>query len=235
MSDAISLTTPLKTEDTSKLRSGDRVLISGVIYTARGRGPQAHKGRHGGPGKSRLSTSRARVIFYVGPSPPPPGRVIGAAGPHHLLPHGRIRPVFHGKRPKGHDRARAKRNDEVKEAIREHKAVYFGAIGGAGALMAQCIKEAEVIAYPDLGAGGRAAASGGGHAGHLRERHDRRRPLPRGNSKIQEIGAPPRFSAGDRKGLALESGLWGRHLRQTRIKPICPGRFGPGTKAGKEK
>ena len=149
MSDAISLTTPLKTEDTSKLRSGDRVLISGVIYTARDAAHKRIKDAMEAGEKPPFDLEGA-VIFYVGPSPPPPGRVIGAAGPTTSYRMDAFAPFFMENGLKGMI-GKGKRNDEVKEAIREHKAVYFGAIGGAGALMAQCIKEAEVIAYPDLG------------------------------------------------------------------------------------
>lgn len=149
MSDNIRLTTPLSVEDVVSLKAGDRVLLSGVIYTGR---DAAHKRivEAMQKGQEPPFPVEGAAIFYVGPSPAPPGRVIGAAGPTtsyrmdpyapYLMEHG-LRAMI----------GKGKRNDEVKEAIRNHKAVYLAAIGGAGALMARAIKEAEVIAYPDLG------------------------------------------------------------------------------------
>jgi fumarate hydratase subunit beta len=149
MSDAIRLTPPLKSADVAQLKAGDRVLISGTIYTGR---DAAHK---------RIVDALARgeeppfnlegaVIYYVGPSPPPPGRVIGAAGPTTSYRMDAYAPTLIARGLKAMI-GKGKRNDEVKSAMQEHQAVYLGAIGGAGALMARCIKEAEVIAFPDLG------------------------------------------------------------------------------------
>jgi fumarate hydratase subunit beta len=149
MQEAIRLTTPLKNQDVEKLHIGDRVLLNGVVYTAR---DAAHKRlvqllEDGSPLPFELE---GQVIYYVGPSPAKPGRPVGAAGPTtsyrmdayapNLISHG-----LKGMIGKG------ARNQAVKDAMMEHKAVYFAAIGGAGALMAQSIVAAEVIAYPELG------------------------------------------------------------------------------------
>ncbi|MCB2186602.1 MAG: Fe-S-containing hydro-lyase [Deltaproteobacteria bacterium] len=149
MSREIHLTPPLDEAQVSALKAGDRVLLSGVIYTGR---DAAHK---------RIVTALAEgqeppfplagaVIFYVGPSPAPPGRVIGAAGPTTSYRMDPYAPelIARGLRAMI---GKGKRGPEVKQAMARHKAVYLAAIGGAGALMARSIKEAEVIAYPDLG------------------------------------------------------------------------------------
>jgi fumarate hydratase subunit beta len=149
VSDPIRLNTPLSSEQAANLKAGDQVLLSGIIYTGR---DAAHKRivEAMQKGQKPPFELEGAVIFYVGPSPPPPGRPIGAAGPTtsyrmdvfapYLIEHG-----LKGMIGKG------KRNQDVKDAMCEHKAVYFGAIGGAGALMAGAIKEAQVIAYDDLG------------------------------------------------------------------------------------
>ncbi|MCA1990106.1 MAG: Fe-S-containing hydro-lyase [Desulfarculus sp.] len=149
MSQTIRLTTPLTSETLRELKSGDRVLLNGVVYTGR---DAAHKRiveamEAGGQPPFPLEGA---AIFYVGPSPAPPGRVIGAAGPTtsyrmdayapYLIAHGLKAMIGKGKR-----------GEEVKAAMVRHGAVYLAAIGGAGALMARSITEAEVIAFPDLG------------------------------------------------------------------------------------
>ena len=147
---AISIKTPLSKDTVSALRSGDSCLLSGVIYTAR---DAAHKRlmeliEQGKELPFDLSNS---VIYYVGPTPSRPGEVIGSAGPTtsyrmdsyapHMIQLGQT-----GMIGKGY------RSDEVIAAMKEYGAVYFGAIGGCGALLSQCIKKSEVIAYDDLGA-----------------------------------------------------------------------------------
>jgi fumarate hydratase subunit beta len=91
-----------------------------------------------------------QVIYYVGPTPAPPGRIIGAAGPTTAGRMDRFTPPLLSRGLKGMI-GKGKRSQEVREAIRRHKAVYFGAIGGAGALLAHHIKSVEIIAYEDLG------------------------------------------------------------------------------------
>lgn len=149
MEEAIRLTTPLKSEDVEKLHIGDRVLLSGIIYTGR---DAAHKRLvqllH--EGKALPFELQGQVIYYVGPSPPKPGKPVGAAGPTTSYRMDAYAPELIAKGLKGMI-GKGARNQEVKDAMQGHKAVYFAAIGGAGALMAQSILSAEVIAYPELG------------------------------------------------------------------------------------
>lgn len=149
MSDIKRLTPPLTDEDVAGLQSGDRVLLSGTIYTGR---DAAHKRIVDalGDGKEPPFELQGAVIFYVGPSPPPPGRVIGAAGPTTSYRMDAYAPELIKRGLKAMI-GKGSRNEAVKQAMAEHKAVYLAAIGGAGALMANCIKKAEVIAFDDLG------------------------------------------------------------------------------------
>jgi len=149
MNQVIDLKTPLTAQDVEPLRAGDRVTISGKVYTAR---DVAHRRLIDllDAGKTPPFPVDGQVIYYVGPSPAPPGRVIGAAGPTTSYRMDAYAPrlieqglkVMIGK---------GKRSEVVKEAMVRHKAVYMAAIGGAGALMARSIKSARVIAYEDLG------------------------------------------------------------------------------------
>ena len=149
MQSEIKLTTPLSSEDVEKLKAGDKVLLNGVIYTAR---DAAHKRMvEALKVKKPLPFDlQGQVIYYVGPAPAPPGRVIGSCGP---TTSSRMDPYtiflleagMKGMIGKGF------RSNEVKDAIRKYKAIYFAAIGGAGALLSQHVKKAEVIAYEDLG------------------------------------------------------------------------------------
>ena len=150
MSDIIKLSPPLFASDVEKLKAGDRVTITGAIYTGR---DAAHKRIVDAlaEGKQPPFPLEGAVIFYVGPSPAPPGKVIGAAGPTTSYRMDAYAPTLIEKGLKGMI-GKGKRNDEVKNAMQKHKAVYFAAIGGAAALIADSIKEAEVIAYEDLGA-----------------------------------------------------------------------------------
>jgi fumarate hydratase subunit beta len=143
------ITSPIDAEVIEKLTVGTRVLISGVIYTAR---DTAHK---------RLSQAldrgdglpfdlKGQTLYYMGPSPARPGQVIGSAGPTTSSRMDIYTPrlIAAGLRAMI---GKGSRSPEVKEAIRKHKAVYFATISGAGALLAKSIKQAEVIAYDDLG------------------------------------------------------------------------------------
>ncbi len=148
-SSPIELFTPLNDKDVEGLRAGDRVLISGIVYTARDAAHKRLVELIDANGELPFSL-QGQVIYYVGPSPAPPGRVIGAAGPttsYRMDPYTTklLELGLKGMIGKG------KRSQEVKEAIVKHKAVYMAAIGGAGALMATAVKEAEIIAYEDLG------------------------------------------------------------------------------------
>ena len=143
------MTTPLSDEDITKLKFGDIVYLSGVIYTAR---DAAHKRLVDliDEGKELPFDLKGSVIYFVGPTPPKPGDPIGSAGPTTSYRMDSYSPILikHGQKAMI---GKGKRNQAVKDACKEHKAVYFGATGGAGALIAQRIKSAEVIAYPELG------------------------------------------------------------------------------------
>ncbi len=149
MSTPIKLTTPLTDADVEKLKIGDLVLISGVIYTARD-AAHARLVELVKEGKELPFDPKGQVIYFVGPTPPPPGKPIGSAGPTTSYRMDPYSPTMVAEGVKGMI-GKGKRSDEVKEALKKHKAVYFGATGGAGALIARTIKTAEVVAYEDLG------------------------------------------------------------------------------------
>lgn len=147
---AISVHVPLSRADARKLRSGDSCLLSGVIYTAR---DAAHKRlcELVAAGKELPLDMKDAVFYFVGPTPAKPGEVIGSAGPTTSYRMDAYSPTLIAEGQTGMI-GKGKRNEEVIAAMKEHGAVYFGAIGGCGALLSQCIKKAEVIAYDDLGA-----------------------------------------------------------------------------------
>ena len=141
---------PLTEDMTSDLHAGDNVLISGVIYTGR---DAAHKRLCEllEQGKELPVDLKDAVIYYVGPAPAKPGQVIGSAGPTTSYRMDAYAPALLDLGLKGMI-GKGKRSAEVVEAMKGNGAVYFGAIGGCGALLAKCIKKAEVVAYEDLGA-----------------------------------------------------------------------------------
>ena len=143
------LTTPLSDEDVTKLKAGDIVYLTGTLYTAR---DAAHKRLVDliKEGKELPFDLKGAVIYYVGPTPPKPGEVIGSAGPTTSYRMDPYAPILIEKGLKGMI-GKGKRNQAVRDACKKHKAVYFGAVGGAAALIAKAIKKAEVIAYPELG------------------------------------------------------------------------------------
>ena len=147
---AISLKVPLSRAEARKLRSGDSCLLSGVIYTAR---DAAHKRlcELVEQGKALPFDIKDSVIYFVGPTPARPGETIGSAGPTTSYRMDAYSPTLIELGQTGMI-GKGKRSAEVISAMKEHGAVYFGAIGGCGALLSQCIKKAEVIAYEDLGA-----------------------------------------------------------------------------------
>ncbi|MBU0734465.1 MAG: Fe-S-containing hydro-lyase [Proteobacteria bacterium] len=149
MGEAYHLKTPLSAGDIEPLRSGDRVTVSGIVYTAR---DAAHRRLLEliEAGKDLPMPIMGQVIYYVGPSPAPPGRVIGAAGPTTSYRMDPYAPKLLELGLKGMI-GKGKRSREVIEAMVRYKGVYMAAIGGAGALMARAIKEARVVAYEDLG------------------------------------------------------------------------------------
>ncbi len=144
-----NLTTPLTQEDTRQLKSGDVVNLSGVIYTAR---DAAHKKLVDliEAGKELPFDLKGSVIYFVGPTPPKPGDPIGSAGPTTSYRMDSYSPTMLKNGSLGMI-GKGKRDQAVKDACVEYGGIYFGATGGAGALLGKKIKSAEVIAYPELG------------------------------------------------------------------------------------
>ena len=149
MSKEIRLTTPLSTQDVEKLSIGDKVLLSGVLYTGR---DAAHKRLFDliADGKELPIDIQGQVIYYVGPTPAKPGKPIGSAGPTTSYRMDSFAPKLIELGLKGMI-GKGNRSQAVIDAMKQYKAVYFGATGGAGALIAKKIKKAEIVAYPDLG------------------------------------------------------------------------------------
>jgi fumarate hydratase subunit beta len=145
----IRLTTPLSTQDVEKLNIGDKVLLSGVLYTGR---DAAHKRLFDliTDEKELPIDIQGQVIYYVGPTPAKPGKPIGSAGPTTSYRMDSFAPKLIELGLKGMI-GKGNRSQAVIDAMKQYKAVYFGATGGAGALIAKRIKKAEIIAYPDLG------------------------------------------------------------------------------------
>lgn len=143
------VTTPLTDESVAGLMAGDSVLLTGYIYTAR---DAAHKRMMAllDEGKELPFDVKGATIFYVGPAPAKPGHVIGSAGPTTSGRMDTYAPRLMEEGLKGMI-GKGKRSDTVKDAIMKHKAVYFAALGGAGALAAKSVKSARPVAYEDLG------------------------------------------------------------------------------------
>jgi fumarate hydratase subunit beta len=140
---------PLTREKTALISAGDQVYLSGTLYTAR---DAAHKRLFEflDEGKPLPFPLENAVIYYVGPTPAAPGQIIGSAGPTTSYRMDAYAPRLLDLGLRGMI-GKGKRSAEVVEAMKRAGAVYFGAIGGAGALLSECIKTAEVIAFPDLG------------------------------------------------------------------------------------
>ena len=150
MSKTINLSTPLSEADIRNLNAGDIINLSGIIYTGR---DAAHKRLCAllDEKKALPVDLNGQLIYFVGPCPAPPGRVIGSAGPTtsgrmdayspRLIKECSLRGMI----------GKGDRNQAVKQAMQEHGAVYFAATGGAGALIARSIIKAEVVAFADLG------------------------------------------------------------------------------------
>lgn len=149
MAEQIRIETPLTLNKVSKLKAGDNVLISGVIYTAR---DAAHKKMIEALARGEVLPFdvQEQIIYFVGPTPAKEGKVIGSAGPTTSGRMDAYSPTLIAQGLTGMI-GKGLRSPEVIEAMKEHGAVYFGAIGGAGALISKCIVSAEVIAYPELG------------------------------------------------------------------------------------
>ena len=146
----IKITTPLTREAARNLKAGDSVLISGVIYTAR---DAAHKRlcELVAQGKELPMDVTDSIISFGGPTPAKPGQAIGSAGPTTSYRMDAYSPILIEQGLTGMI-GKGKRGPEVIDAMKQYGAVYFGAIGGCGALLSQCIKKAEIVAYEDLGA-----------------------------------------------------------------------------------
>ncbi|AAC07546.1 Fe-S-containing hydro-lyase [Aquifex aeolicus] len=143
------ITTPLTDEVVKSLRAGDKVLITGYIYTAR---DAAHKRMVEAiqRGEKPPIDLKGQIIYYVGPTPPKPGQVIGSAGPTTAIRMDKyVEPLLKlglkGMIGKGY------RSPQVKELLKKYKAVYFAAVGGVATLLQKHIKSSELIAYEDLG------------------------------------------------------------------------------------
>lgn len=142
------ITLPLTREKAAQLHSGDTVYLTGVIYTAR---DAAHKRIIGllEEGKPLPFQIENAIIYYVGPTPAMPGQVIGSAGPTTSYRMDAYAPTLLNLGLRGMI-GKGKRSPQVVDAMKEAGAVYFAAIGGAGALLADCIKKSDVIAFDDL-------------------------------------------------------------------------------------
>jgi len=149
MNQSIRLRPPLSNEDVEKLKIGDRVLISGIIYTGR---DAAHKRLIDllKGGKDLPFDIKGQIIYFVGPTPAKPGQVFGSAGPTTSYRMDAYSPSLIERGLKGMI-GKGMRSNTVKEAMKKYKAVYFAATGGAGALLAKRVKKAEIVAYEDLG------------------------------------------------------------------------------------
>jgi len=141
--------TPLTTEMVEQLTAGDRVAITGIIYTAR---DAAHKRlvQAFEEGKSLPVDITGQVVYYVGPCPPKPGKALGSCGPTTSFRMDAYAPTLLDLGLKGMI-GKGQRSDEVIKSMVKNKAVYFAAIGGAAAIISRSVKTAEVVAYEDLG------------------------------------------------------------------------------------
>ena len=143
------VTPPLSDGDVESLKAGDRVRITGVLYTAR-------DAAHGrllplmDAGKPLPFDVAGQIIYYTGPSPARPGHVVGSIGPTTGGRMDKYTPKLLALGLKG-TIGKGARSQPVKDAMREHKGVYFGAIGGAGAVLSAFVKKLEIVAYEDLG------------------------------------------------------------------------------------
>lgn len=143
------VTTPLSDADVESLKSGDRVRLTGVLYTGRDAAharflPLINED------KPLPFDVRGQIIYYTGPSPARPGMVIGSVGPTTGSRMDKYAPKLLALGLKGMI-GKGSRSREVRDALKKHKGVYFGAIGGAGAYLSRFVKQVEIVAYEDLG------------------------------------------------------------------------------------
>jgi len=144
-----NITLPLADDILETLHAGDELLLTGVMYVGR---DAAHKRMIETleAGKPLPVDLKGQVIYFMGPTPARPGKAIGSAGPTSSYRMDAYSPRLMAEGLKGMI-GKGMRSKEVKEAMKKHKAVYLGAVGGAGALFARCIRKVEVVAYDDLG------------------------------------------------------------------------------------
>ena len=149
MSGTRKIKTPLNEEIIKSLHAGDMILLSGEVYTAR---DVAHRRLYESllKGEKLPVDLSQTVLFYAAPTPTPPKKVIGSIGPTTSYRMDSFTPKLIEAGLRGMI-GKGNRSSEVVEAIKKYKAVYFGAIGGIAALMSQCVKKVEMIAYEDLG------------------------------------------------------------------------------------
>ncbi len=143
------ITLPLTGKTIARLKAGDNLLLTGTLYVAR---DAAHKKMIEAldKGESLPFDIKGQTVYYMGPSPAPPGRVIGAAGPTTATRMDAYAPRLIAAGLKGMI-GKGVRSQIVKDAMKKHQAVYLAAIGGAGALISKSIIKNEVVAYPELG------------------------------------------------------------------------------------
>ena len=143
------INTPIDDKIVSELKAGDYVYLTGTVYTAR---DAAHKRLYEAlqRGEDIPLELQNNIIYYLGPSPAREGQVIGSAGPTTSSRMDKYTPLLLEKGLNGMI-GKGKISDKVIESMHKNHAVYFAAIGGAGALLSKCIKKSEVIAYEDLG------------------------------------------------------------------------------------
>ncbi len=144
----IKLNTPLTIEQTKNLKKGDTVLISGTIYTAR---DAAHKKMQAEFLKSGKLPLKGEIIYYAGPCPKKPDEVIGSVGPTTSYRMDAFAPLF-VENGCLYSIGKGKRNETATEAVKKGGGIHFDAIGGAGAYYKNCVKRAETVLYPELGA-----------------------------------------------------------------------------------
>ncbi|NOX96837.1 MAG: Fe-S-containing hydro-lyase [Nitrospirae bacterium] len=145
----LKIKSPLTGEEIKRLKAGDKVFISGILYTARDAAHQRLKETID-KGDDLPIALQNQVIYYTGPTPAPPGHPLGSCGPTTSSRMDSFTPLLLREGLKGMI-GKGDRSSEVIQAIQKYQAIYFIAIGGAGALLAGAVRQAEVIAYDDLG------------------------------------------------------------------------------------
>lgn len=145
----MKITTPFANKDIEKLKIGDKVFLNGVLYTAR---DAAHKRLIEliEKGKELPFDIKGQIIYYAGPAPARPGKVIGPVGPTTSYRMDPYTPKLIEKGLRGMI-GKGSRGPQVVEALKKYRAIYFTAVGGTAALISQCIKKVDIVAYPDLG------------------------------------------------------------------------------------